>query len=329
MKRRSTKEKIYTVKRVLIYFFSTFLIVSVVYLIGLTGDFSLIRTEQSHKFGASYMTMNNPYFGMINASISSIVESNGDVLITRDPALDAERQVEQIYQMIDEGIEALFVAPVDYEKIVPVIQAAKKRGIIVIFVDTEAEDDSLADGAVVSNNYEAGKICAQYLMLTKESASIVLFEHKRTKSGNDRIQGFLETLQGNENYKVVYREDAQGQVEIAMPKMQKILESGVEFDTVFAINDVSALGAMAALQDANRLSETTVFGVDGTPEAKAMIKENIMTATVAQYPNKIGEYAAERLYKILDGEEVANKRLVPVYLITKDNVDDFGTHKWQ
>lgn len=56
------------------------------------------------KFGATYMTMNNPYFTALNESIRQVVESNGDILITRDPSQDQERQNAQIQEMLDEGV---------------------------------------------------------------------------------------------------------------------------------------------------------------------------------------------------------------------------------
>ena len=84
------------------------------------------------------------------------MESNGDILITRDPALDAERQTQQIYDLIEEGVEAIFIAPVDFEKIIPAIEYGREKGIRIILVDTEIYDESLADCTVVSDNYHAG-----------------------------------------------------------------------------------------------------------------------------------------------------------------------------
>lgn len=55
-----------------------------------------------------------------------------------------------------------------------------------------------------------------------------------------------------------------------------------------ALNDPSALGAMAALQEHGLLENTAVYGVDGAPEAKSMIREGVMTATAAQSPIRIG-----------------------------------------
>ena len=160
-------------------------------------DLSLTLTESAHKFGATYMTMNNPFFEVIDETIRATVESNGDILITRDPALDAVRQTQQIYELIDEGVEAIFIAPVDFEKIIPAIEYGREKGIKIILVDTEIYDESLADCIVVSDNYYAGVICAEYLLDRKTKGRVLIFEHSTTKSSNDRVKGFVDTIEAN------------------------------------------------------------------------------------------------------------------------------------
>ncbi len=293
------------------------------------NDFSLTQRENVHKFGATYMTMNNPFFEVINETIRATVESNGDILITRDPALDAVRQTQQIYDLIDEGVEAIFIAPVDFEEIIPAVEYGRKKGIKIIFVDTEIYDESLADCTVVSDNYHAGVLCAEYLLQKEAEGKILIFEHSTTKSSNDRVEGFADTIAGNGNFEIVDRLEYAGQLEIAMPLMIEELKKGEDFDTVFCINDVGALGVMAALKDYGRLDDIAVLGVDGAPEAKAMIKEKIMLATSAQYPSEIGQSAVDQLYNMIEGRSVEKKIKVSVNLISEENIDEFSTKGWQ
>lgn len=293
------------------------------------NDFSLTQRESVHKFGATYMTMNNPFFEVINETIRATVESNGDILITRDPALDALRQTQQMYDLIDEGVEAIFLAPVDFEKIIPAIEYGREKGIKIILVDTEIYDESLADCTVVSDNYHAGVLCAEYLLQKKAEGKILIFEHPTTKSSNDRVEGFADTIKGNKNFEIVDRLDDAGQLEIAMPLMIDELKKGTDFDVVFSINDVGALGVMAALKDYGRLEGISVLGVDGAPEAKSMIKEKIMLATSAQYPSEIGQNAVDQLYNMIEGRPVEKKIKVSVDLISEENIDEFSTKGWQ
>ena len=257
------------------------------------------------------------------------MESNGDILITRDPALDAVRQTQQIYDLIDEGVEAIFIAPVDFEEIIPAVEYGREKGIKIIFVDTEIYDESLADCMVVSDNYHAGVLCAEYLLQKKAKGKILIFEHPTTKSSNDRVEGFVDTIEGNGDFEITGRLDYAGQLEIAMPLMIEELKKGADFDIVFCINDVGALGVMAALKDFGRLEGIAVLGVDGAPEAKAMIKEKIMLATSAQYPSEIGQNAVDQLYNMMEGRPVEKKIKVSVNLISEENIDGFSTKGWQ
>lgn len=290
---------------------------------------SVEKREGNHKIGACYMTMNNPFYEILNQEISAIVEANDDQLLTRDPALSIEKQINQIYDLIEEGVSVLIITPVDWKKITPAIEAAKDKGIIVMIVDTNIYDDDLVDCTIVSDNYKAGILCANYLMEQVDHADIVLLEHTSTKSGLDRIQGFEDTLKGHDSYKIVSRAECAGQLEIAMPAMDDILNTGISFDTIFALNDPSALGAMAALEENGSLVDINVMGVDGAPEAKSMIKEGMMMATSAQFPTQIGQITAKYLYRLLNGEKCDKKILVPVALITSQNVDIYGTDRWQ
>ncbi len=166
-------------------------------------------------------------------------------------------------------------------------------------------------------------------MQKKEKGKILIFEHPTTKSSNDRVEGFTDTLKGNENFEIVGRLDDAGQLEIAMPLMIDELKKGTEFDVVFSINDVGALGVMAALKDYGRLEGISVLGVDGAPEAKSMIKEKIMLATSAQYPSEIGQNAVDQLYNMIEGRPVEKKIKVSVHLISEENINEFSTKGWQ
>ena len=106
----------------------------------------------------SYMTMNNEFYKIVSEEISARVEAEGDRVVLRDPALDADRQIEQIKEMMDLGIDVLVVTPVDLESLSDVLGQAKEQGIRIIVVDTNLSDDTLADCTITSDNYDAGVI---------------------------------------------------------------------------------------------------------------------------------------------------------------------------
>ncbi len=280
-------------------------------------------------FGATYMTMNNPYFQEMNAKIQEIVEANGDILIYRDPSQDQDKQNEQIKDMIDEGIDGLFLNPVNYETAEPALKACKEAGIPVFVVDTDILDEDYAVFTILSDNYNGGVQCATHLMKHKRTANIIILNSEGTKSVNQRVQGFLDTIGDDPDYKIIDSENGRGELEVCMEVVNKMINEGVEFDTVLGGNDPSALGALAALQKNQKEKGVTIYGIDGSPDTKVMIREGYIEGTSAQQPLVMAEMAVDMAYDYFDGKEVEKKVIVPVTLITADNLSEYEISGWQ
>ena len=84
--------------------------------------------------------MENPYFITLESAIREVIEEEGYRMITKDPASDPETQESQIQEMIDEGIDAIFLCPVDWEAITPSLEALKEADVRIINVDTQVKE---------------------------------------------------------------------------------------------------------------------------------------------------------------------------------------------
>ncbi len=293
-----------------------------------TTDYSLRQNEHRRKLGAVYMTLNNPFYEVIDEEIRTTVENHGDVLISRDPALSVDKQVEEIRELIDDGVELIFINPVDWTKIEPALKLARAAKIPVIAIDTNVEDDSLVACTVVSDNYSAGVQCAEHLLKNSSGGKIALLKHSQARSSMDRMQGFLDKISENKNFEIVAEAECLGQLEVAMPVMEKILQAHPEINIVMALNDPAAMGAIAALQNINRSGDVKVYGVDGVPETKEMIFSRRMTATAGQSPRQIGKLAAIYAYKIFDGEPVEKIIKLPTRLLSAENIFAADLDSW-
>lgn len=283
-----------------------------------------------YKIGAIYMTMNNPYFEVLNEEIKAIVKEKGDILITRDSVMDNEVQNKQIEEMIEDGMDILIINAVDWKGVSKGLKKAEEAGVPVIAVDAEVYEDSLVEGTVTSDNYMAGKLCAENLMHERKGAKILFLIQSNNKSALDRIQGVKDVLDAADwPYTVVDEVDCKGQLEVAEPLVEEKLKKNEKIDVVISLNDPSAMGAMSALDAAGLLQEVLVYGIDGAPEAKRMIKEGKMQATIAQSPMEVGRITAQRVYEVLKGKEIPENTVIPVEEITSENLDNFNLTGWQ
>lgn len=299
----------------------------------LTGCVPHIGETENHNprlFGATYMTRNNPFFDVLHESILEIVEANGDILISRDPLQDQEKQNAQIMELIDAGIECLFLNPVDWEEVKPALEACKEAGVPVFNIDTQVKDTEYVVSIIETDNYQAGVLCAQDMMERVEEAKILLLENPIQMSITNRVQGFLDTIEGYPEYKVVHRAEAAGELEVgARVTASEVLKNGIDFNVVLGGNDPSALGALAALQQYHAEDGVLIYGIDGSPDFKAMLDVGYVTATSMQSPKTIGTTVAQMAYEYLAGNEVESYISIEPILITSENIDQFEINAWQ
>ena len=281
-------------------------------------------------FGSTFMTMNNPYFNVLNENIRDTIEANGDILITRDPAQSQERQNAQIMDMLNEGIDFLFVNAVDKSGIESALLECKKRGVPIILIDTDVDNRIGVISAIQSDNYEAGVLLAQDLIRKKpEGAKILIVENLIASSMIQRRQGFIDTIAGDKKYEIVEEIDGVSEIETVNHAVIDYIENNdKDFDVIFGLNDPTAIGAVAALRETSE-KKVLIYGVDGSPDAKELIRQGLFTATVAQHPIYMGKEAAKAAYDYLNGKEIESDISINVDLINAGNLTRFDISKWQ
>jgi ribose transport system substrate-binding protein len=99
--------------------------------------------------------------------------------------------------------------------------------------------------------------------------------------------------------------------------MAKFLADHPAIDAVLSANDSMALGALAALKEANR--SATVVGVNGILAAVKQIEAGAMLATVDFNMFKIGCTAARAAIRHLDGETLPEQIILPAEVIDRSN----------
>lgn len=295
----------------------------------LQNQIGIMSEEINRLFGSTLMNLNNPYFVALNTGMLTILEENKDKLITFDSALNQEKQNRQIEELIKKQVNAIFLVPVDWQSVKPALEACKAANMPVFNVDTEVYNQELVVCIISSDNYEIGVKCADDMIKRRDSGKIVILDYPPGKSTTDRVQGFKDTIAGKPGYKIVAQESGGNNFEQAKLVMQQIMEEQKEIDIVMSINDLTALGALTALEEVGREENTLIYGVDGSPDAKIMVLEGKMTATVAQFPIEMGMTAAETCYTYLEGKKIERRIIIPTVLITEENIHDYGVIGWQ
>lgn len=289
--------------------------------------------EEGYTFGFSAIDMENPYFITLENSIRESLTENGDRLITMDPGTDEDVQASQIQQMIDEGIDAIFLSPVNWESITPPLETLREAGVKIINVDTQVKEMDYVDAYVGSDNLEAGRICGQALLeRCPEGGKVLILECPTQNSINDRITGFEEAISdADPGFEVVARENTDGKFEKSLEVAQAALEAYPDVTAIMCGNDQIAVGAQTAVNLLG-MDNVIIYGVDGSPDIKKeLLKSDTQIAgTAAQSPINMGKEAVSVALAVLDGGEYEKENYVEIIdMITKDNVEMYGADGWQ
>lgn len=288
------------------------------------------EVKESYTFGYTCMDGTNPFFVIIEETMRKMVEANGDTLISTDPANDVTLQITQIEDMITQGIDAIFLNPAEAEGILPALDMLKEANIPIINFDTEVAEMEYVASYVGSDNYNAGYVCGEDLVKKiPEGGPIIILDSPTMNSVVDRVNGFIDAIEGK-GFEIVAQQDAKGNLEVAMGIAEDLLQAHGDVVAIFGGNDPTALGILAAANAAG-LEDVLIYGVDGSPDIKAEIAsdDSLIEGSGAQSPVAIAEKSVEVMYEYMKGEKVDDRYPVETFLISADNVDQYGTDGWQ
>lgn len=85
----------------------------------------------------------------------------------------------------------------------------------------------------------------------------------------DRANGFKDAIAEYPDIKIVEEQEIQPGTDTALPVAENILQAYPDLAGMFALNDPSALGCVAAVESANLLDQVQIVGVDGSDDAKS------------------------------------------------------------
>ena len=281
-----------------------------------SSDSASTTTAKKGTIGVSLLTMTNPFFKEMADAMQDEAAKNGYEVVATAGEMDAARQREQVNDFIVKKVNAIVLAPCDSRAVGTAIQAANKAGIPVFTADIASLDKTAKVVAhVATDNYAGGKLAGEAMIKAiGGKGKVAILDHPEVESVILRTKGFKEVIAGAKGIQIVAQLPGGGARDVSFKTAQDILEKNPDLKGIFAINDPSALGAVAALEKAGRLDQVKVIGFDGQLEAKQAIKEGKIYADSIQFPDKIGRTTVQTIIQYMSGEKVQPEVLIPTSL---------------
>ncbi len=267
------------------------------------------------KIGLSVSTLNNPFFVSMKDGVEAEAKENGMDVVVVDAQNDAAKQINDVEDLIQQGVDVLLINPTDSAAISTAVQSANSLGIPVVTLDRSAEKGDVAT-LVSSDNEKGGEMAGEFLVeQLGEGAKVAELEGVPGASATrERGQGFHNIA--DEKLDVVAKQTANFDRTEGLNTMENLLQGNPDIKAVFAHNDEMALGAIQAIQSSGK--DVLVVGFDGNEDAINSIQDGKLSATVAQQPEEIGSLAVQAGVDVLKGNEVDETIPVPLKLVTEE-----------
>jgi ribose transport system substrate-binding protein len=278
--------------------------------------------------GVSLLTLTNPFFKELGDALRAEAAQHGMAVLLTAGEFDAAKQRNQVADFVVRRVDAIVLAPCDSKAVGTAILEANRAGIPVFTADIAA----LAAGAkvvghVATDNYGGGKLAAQALIeAVGPAGKIAILDHPEVESVMLRTKGFEEELARQTQTRglrlqLVAKLPGGATKDKSFKAAEDLLQAHPDLNGIFAINDPSALGAVAALEKAGRLAQVKIVGFDGMPEGKQAIKAGQIHADPIQFPDRIGRATVQNIVKYLAGEEVPPETLIQTQLYRKADAE--------
>jgi ribose transport system substrate-binding protein len=271
--------------------------------------------------GLSVLTLANPFFKIIADTMTVEAAKHGYRVQTVAGDFDVAKQKDQVADFIVNRVSAIVLTPCNSKSIGTSIAEANKAGIPVFTADIAC----LAEGATVvthvaTDNYGGGRLAAKALIEALHgTGKVAIVDHPEVESVLLRTKGFRDELEEAKKNRGVTMEivitvPGGGVKDKSFKATEDVLQAVPELDGIFAINDPSAMGALAAVEKAGRASKIVIVGFDGEVEACQAIKEGKIYADVVQHPAQIAQETVGAIVAYMNGEDVKREILIPVTL---------------
>ncbi|MBZ9764202.1 D-ribose ABC transporter substrate-binding protein [Mesorhizobium sp. CA8] len=270
----------------------------------------------------------NPYWLTEGQVAKATAESLGYTANVSAHKGDTNTESTMIDTAITNKSVAIILDPANADGSIGAVKKAIAANIPVFLVNAEINQDGLAKAQLVSNNAQGAAIGAQQWVeaIGDKGNYVELFGNPADNNAATRSNGYETVLTQYPDLKKVGKEVANWDRTQGYQKMQSLLQAHPDIVGVISGNDEMALGAIAALKEAGKLSQVKVGGFDGSPDAVAAVKAGEMQYTVLQPVAVFSAEAvkqADKFIKTGSTGAASEKQLFDCALITKDNVDKY------
>ncbi len=261
------------------------------------------------------------FWKTVHAGAIKAGREEGADIIWQGPAKEDDRkgQIEVVQNFTSRGLDAIVLAPLDETALARPVEAAVKRGIPVIIIDSDLKSKAFSS-FVATDNFAAGKLAAKNMAealtarggpasgrASEPAGKVMVMRYQEGSASNsNREEGFLAGLKEYAPKAEVVSSNQYAGVtaESALKTAQNLLNKFADVDGIFTPNAPTTFGMLRALQIAGRAGKAKLIGFDATDPLVAGLKSGQVQGLVVQDPFRMGYLGVKAALAAKRGQKV-------------------------
>lgn len=294
------------------YLILAILISSLFFLIILSKNFIYEEDNKVYRISVIIRGKNSESWMITKEGIDqAALDMNVDIsFITLSEENNLEEQEKLIKREIDDGVDALIIAPVDSEKMSNAIKSAKEK-VPVVLIDSTIQGMKQIP-YVSCDNYLLGKSLADEVIRSgnyRKNIAIINSDTSYSSIG-DRYRGFEEVIKESKNKYELW--DISGDTINGTEYIQKMVKEK-NIDILVAL-EPSTLEVLAqakkelilGYEEANNIE---IYGVGSTSKIIALLEEHVINSIIVQNEFNVGYLCVQAAVDLIKGEKINNKNI--------------------
>jgi LacI family transcriptional regulator len=262
-----------------------------------------LKTKKTLTIGIIMPDITNQFFTETTRGIEDTANKYGYNVILCNTDENVNKEIEYLNTLYNKDVDGIiFVGTCETQHM---DQNRKRTPIVVI-------DRKLGENmtSVVVDNVKGGFIATKHLLERKKSEIILLTGSLSTSTYFERMTGYLNALRSEKfEYNELLVNECEASFQGGYNTIQSILNKNVNIQSIFAVSDMIAIGAMRALiEKGKRIPEDVlIVGYDDIIISSMFIPS---LTTVRQPKYEMGQRAVELLIDKIEGKSQRNERII-------------------
>lgn len=253
-----------------------------------------LRSQRSNVIGVVIPELVHFFFSSVISGIEEVANTHGYSVMISQSGEDFNREVAACDVFLNSIIDGLIVSVSKETNDYSHFKRFEDEGIPIVFFDRIIEE--IHSDRVIIDDFDGAYQATEHLIIQGRRKIVHFSGPQNRLIGQNRLNGYLKAMRDNGvviDEKLIIHCDT---FQSALVETQKLIDSGVKFDSIFTVNDFTAAGVIKILTRNGIKIPQDVSVVGFGDDQTSMMVEPTLT-TVSQPGYEMGKKAMEQLIR--------------------------------